>query len=145
MWHGETAGRDALEQNEPLMDLSDLLPQGSLPRPRTRWTPWFAGVAAFYSLIHIERELLPRALMELYRVLAPEGKLLVTFHAGEGEIHRNEWFGQPVAVHVTLFTSAEMTKAMDTAGFRIGEVLERDPYEFEYPSRRASITAFRPM
>ena len=44
---------------------------------------WLAGIAAFYSLIHIERELLPRALMELYRVLAPEGRLLVTFHAGE--------------------------------------------------------------
>jgi len=106
---------------------------------------WFAGIAAFYSLIHIERELLPRALMELYRVLAPEGRVLVTFHAGEGEIHRDEWFGQPVAIHVTLFTSAEMTKAMEKAGFRIGEVLERDPYEFEYPSRRASITAFRPL
>jgi ubiquinone/menaquinone biosynthesis C-methylase UbiE len=106
---------------------------------------WFAGIAAFYSLIHIERELLPRALMELYRVLTPEGRLLVTFHAGEGEIHRNEWFCQAVAVHVTLFTSAEMTKAMKKAGFRIGEVLERAPYEFEYPSRRACITAFRPM
>ena len=106
---------------------------------------WFAGIAAFYSLIHLERELLPRALMELYRVLAPEGRLLVTFHAGEGEIHRNEWFGQLVAVHVTLFTSTEMMKAMEQAGFRIGEVLERAPYEFEYPSRRASITAFRPM
>jgi SAM-dependent methyltransferase len=106
---------------------------------------WFAGIAAFYSLIHIERELLPRALMELYRVLAPEGRLLVTFHAGEGEIHRNEWFGQAVAVHVTLFTSAEMMKAMEKAGFRTGEVLERAPYEFEYPSQRASITAFRPM
>jgi ubiquinone/menaquinone biosynthesis C-methylase UbiE len=106
---------------------------------------WFAGIAAFYSLIHIEREWLPRALMELYRVLAPEGRLLVTFHTGEGEIHRNEWFGQAVAVHVTLFRSAEMTKAMEKAGFRIGEVLERPPYEFEYPSRRASITAFRPM
>jgi len=106
---------------------------------------WFRGIAAFYSLIHIERQLLPRALMELHRVLAPEGELLITFHAGEGEIHRDEWFGQPVGVHVTLFTSAEMTKALEKAGFRIGEVLERDPYEFEYPSRRAYITAFRPM
>ena len=104
----------------------------------------FAGIAAFYSLIHIERALLPRALAELYRVLAPEGRLLVTFHAGEGEIHRDEWFGHSVAVHVTLFTAAEMSKAMENAGFRRGEVLERDPYEFEYPSRRAYITAFRP-
>jgi ubiquinone/menaquinone biosynthesis C-methylase UbiE len=105
---------------------------------------WFAGVAAFYSLIHIERSLLPRAIAELYRVLAPEGRLLVTFHAGEGEIHRDEWFGKTVAVHVTLFTTAEMTKAMEQAGLRIAEVMERDPYEFEYQSRRAFITAFRP-
>jgi ubiquinone/menaquinone biosynthesis C-methylase UbiE len=105
---------------------------------------WFAGITAFYSLIHTERGALPRALVELYRVLAPEGRLLVTFHAGEGEIHRDEWFGETVAVHVTLFTSAEMTQAMETVGFRIGEVIERDPYEFEYPSRRAFVTAFRP-
>src|SRR5215471_9708634 len=69
-----------------------------------------AGITAFYSLIHVERELLPRAIAELHRVLAPQGRLLVTFHAGEGEIHRDEWFGQAVAVHVTLFTSAEMTR-----------------------------------
>jgi SAM-dependent methyltransferase len=101
---------------------------------------WFAGIIAFYSLIHIERALLPCALAELYRVLALEGRLLVAFHAGEGEIHREEWYGQTVAVHVTMFTSAEMTKTMENAGFRIGEVIERDPYEFEYPSRRAFIT-----
>jgi ubiquinone/menaquinone biosynthesis C-methylase UbiE len=105
---------------------------------------WFAGITAFYSLIHIERELLPRALSELYRVLAPEGRLLVAFHAGVGEIHRDEWFGETVAVHVTLFTTAEMTNAMEQAGLRIAEVVERGPYEFEYPSRRAFITAFRP-
>jgi ubiquinone/menaquinone biosynthesis C-methylase UbiE len=105
---------------------------------------WFSGITAFYSLIHIERGLLSRALAELYRVLAGEGRLLVTFHAGEGEIHRDEWFGQAVAVHVTMFTSAEMTKAMEDVGFHIGEVVERDPYEFEYPSRRAFITAIRP-
>ena len=104
---------------------------------------WFAGITAFYSLIHIERTLLPSALAELHRVLAAEGRLLAAFHAGEGEIHRDEWFGEAVAVHVTLYTSAEMTKAMEDVGFRIGAVIERDPYEFEYPSRRAFITAFR--
>jgi SAM-dependent methyltransferase len=105
---------------------------------------WFAGITAFYSLIHIERTRLVRALTELNRVLAPGGRLLVAFHAGEGEIHRDEWFGHAVTVHVTLFTSAEMTKAMEDAGFFIGEMIERDPYEFEYPSRRAFITAYRP-
>jgi len=104
---------------------------------------WFAGITAFYSLIHIERALLPYALGELYRVLALEGRLLVAFHVGEGEIHREEWYGQTVAIHVTMFTSAEVTKTMENAGFRISEVIERDPYEFEYPSRRAFITAFR--
>ena len=81
---------------------------------------------------------------ELYRVLAPGGRLLVAFHAGEGELHRDEWFGEQVAVRVTLFTSAEMTRAMEDAGLRVQENVERDPYDFEYPSRRAYIEAYRP-
>lgn len=49
-----------------------------------------AGIAAFYSIIHISPEWLPDAFAELWRVLMPDGDglLLLTFHLGQQTIHR---------------------------------------------------------
>ena len=106
---------------------------------------WFAGLTAFYSMIHIERSILPQALAELYRVLAPGGRVLLTFHAGEGELHLDELFGETVVFHITFFSSPEMARAVGEAGFQVEESVEREPYEFEYQSRRAYINAYRPQ
>ncbi len=95
-----------------------------------------AGIVAFYSLIHLERVAAARALAEMARVLIPGGALLLAFHGGEGEVHAEDWFGQGVSIDATLFQPAEMATYMEQAGFRIEEVVTREPYEFEYPSRR---------
>jgi SAM-dependent methyltransferase len=104
----------------------------------------FAGIAAFYSLIHIERSRVPRALSELFRVLAPGGRLLASFHVGEGEVHRDEFLGHHVSFHATFFGIEEMSGKLTDTGFRIEEALDRTPYEFEYPSQRAYILAHKP-
>ena len=44
----------------------------------------FAGITAFYSLIHIERLRVPEALGELFRVLSNGGHILLAFHARRG-------------------------------------------------------------
>ena len=104
----------------------------------------FAGIAAFYSLIHIDRSRLPEALAELLRVLMRGGTMLVAFHAGEGEVHREEFHGQSVSFHASFFGIEELESALETAGFAVEETLDREPYEFEYQSRRAYILARRP-
>lgn len=104
----------------------------------------FGGIAAFYSLIHIERSRVLEALHELFRVLAPGGRLLVAVHIGEGEIHREEFLGRKISFHATFFGSEEMNGNLATAGFLLEETLERTPYEFEYPSRRAYLLARKP-
>jgi SAM-dependent methyltransferase len=104
----------------------------------------FAGIAALYSLIHIDRSRLPLALRELSRVLAPGGRLLAAFHVGEGEIHREEFLGRSVSFHASFFGIEEMKTCLDEAGFQIEEVFSRAPYEFEYPSQRAYIFALKP-
>ncbi len=104
----------------------------------------FAGIAAFYSLIHIDRSRVPQALRELLRVLGPGGYLLAAFHVGEGEIHREEFLGRSVSFHASFFGIEEMTTSLEQAGFRIEKTLDRGPYEFEYPSQRAYILARKP-
>jgi SAM-dependent methyltransferase len=105
-----------------------------------------AGVAAFYSIIHIPRQKVVAALAEVRRVLQPGGFFLFTFHLGSEDSHHDEFFGQRVSLDVALFTTAEMSGYLKAAAFVIEEVQERDPYspEVEYPSRRGYILASRP-
>jgi ubiquinone/menaquinone biosynthesis C-methylase UbiE len=104
----------------------------------------FAGITAFYSLIHIARPHVPQALGELFRVLTHGGRLLAAFHAGEGEVHVEEFHGQQVSFHATFFGIDEMVRFLDVAGFLIEESVDRQPYDFEYPSRRAYVLARKP-
>ena len=105
----------------------------------------WAGITAFYSLIHIPRADLERALCELCRVLQPGGLLLVSFHIGNETIHLDEWWGNPVCVDFHKFQSAEMAGYLTSAGFEIEEIIEREPYpDVEHQSRRSYIFARRP-
>ncbi|HBJ88222.1 MAG TPA: class I SAM-dependent methyltransferase [Verrucomicrobiales bacterium] len=102
----------------------------------------WAGVAAFYSLIHIPHGDMVQALRELRRVLMPGGLLLLTFHIGDGTIHLDEWWDKKVCVDFLLFRSQEMSDWLRMAGFEVEEIVEREPYpEIEHQSRRAYIFA----
>jgi SAM-dependent methyltransferase len=103
-----------------------------------------AGIAAFYSLIHCARGELGPALVALRRVLQPGGRLLMTVHAGTGEVGRDEAFGKRVALVATLFSEAEVRAAIENAGLRIDEMVTRPPYEQEYQSHRIYTVASRP-
>ena len=105
----------------------------------------YGGVAAFYSIIHVQRPDLNRALGELKRILRPGGILLLTFHIGREVVHREEWLGEEVSIDFIFFETEEMKDRLHAVGFVLQEVIERDPYrEVEYPSRRAYIFAQKP-
>jgi SAM-dependent methyltransferase len=95
-----------------------------------------AAIVLFYSIIHIKREDVTRALQEMHRVLTPGGRLFLTFHGGEGELHRDEWYGETVSIDFRLFQRDEMSSYLEAAGFGNIKVVERAPYEFEYPTKR---------
>ena len=103
-----------------------------------------AGVVCFYALIHLGRGEVPAALGEMARVLRPGGRLLLSFHGGRGELRREEWYGKPVSIDVTLFETEGMSGLLESAGFEVEEMAERAPYEFEYPTRRCYALAYKP-
>ena len=103
----------------------------------------FGGIAAFYCLIHIARERMVDALLELKRVLRPGGVLLLTFHIGSEVRHVEEMMGQTVALDFGFFQRDEMRDWLQTAGFTLEEAIERDPYpeDVEAQTRRAYLFA----
>ncbi|MBK9051014.1 MAG: methyltransferase domain-containing protein [Chloroflexi bacterium] len=110
----------------------------ALDVPDSAW----AGIAAFYSLIHIHRQQLHHVLTELNRVLQPGGLLLVSFHIGSETLHLTEWWEQLVDLDFHFFQPAEMAHFLEQAGFVLEETIEREPYpEVEHPSRRCYILA----
>jgi len=95
-----------------------------------------AGIVCFYAIIHLKRKDVPHALSEMHRVLKPGGRLLLSFHGGEGELHRERWYDLPVSIDICLFERDEMAGYLEAAGFEVERIVDREPYEFEYPTRR---------
>ena len=117
--------------------------QGDMMALAERDGTW-AGIVAFYSLIHVPRANMKQALDEFHRVLQPGGLLLIAFHIGDETIHLDEWWGQTVSVDFFFFRPAEMSSFLRSSGFEIDELIEREPYpDVEHPSRRAYIFARR--
>ena len=113
----------------------------ALDAPDAAW----AGIAAFYSIIHIPHGDMIQALGELRRVLRPNGLLLLAFHIGDETIHLDEWWGQTVSVDFFFFRPAEVADYLCAAGFEFEEIIEREPYpDVEHQSRRAYIFARSP-
>ncbi len=105
----------------------------------------FGGMAAFYSLIHIDRPQMVAALTELKRVLRPGGILLLSFHIGGEVRHLDELLGKPVSLDFVFFTPDEMRDYLLQAGYELQETLIRYPYpDVEYPSQRAYLFARKP-
>jgi len=103
----------------------------------------WGGIVAFYSLIHLGRAEVTTVLKELWRVLRPGGQLLVSFHLGNTTTHSKDWWGIPVKLDYTSFTSEEMQEYLRGAGFSVEGWLNRAPYAnpiyWESPSYRGYV------
>ena len=106
----------------------------------------FAGIAAFYAIVNIPPDSLPLALREMHCVLKLGGLLLLAFHVGEEIIRPPELWGQPVSMDFFFFPIKLIRQSLETVGFLIEDVVEREPYapEVEHQSRRAYIFARKP-
>ena len=94
------------------------------------------GIVAFYSIIHLPPDLLPVALAEFARVLAPGGQVLLAFQTGAGErLHQTDWHGHAVALDHYRRTPADVAAQLATAGLHAHTTLTRDPLPAESAQR----------
>ncbi len=100
------------------------------------------GVVAYYSVQHVARAGLGGVLDEFRRVVIPGGLLVIATHLGEGGVVVEEFLGHTIEpVGGTFYERTELARAIESAGFAIEDVRERDALEHEHPSRRVYLTA----
>ncbi|MFI5736035.1 class I SAM-dependent methyltransferase [Kribbella sp. NPDC051587] len=94
----------------------------------------FGGVVTWWSIIHLPRDVVPVALSEFHRVLAPGGVLLMGFHVGEESTHKTSGYGDlPMDLWVHRWLPEQLTELAVAAGFT--------PYlEAEIPEDRLVFT-----
>ena len=110
----------------------------ALDAPDATW----AGIIAFYSIIHVPSGEHLLIFSEMRRVLQPDGILLLAFHVGDKVVHFAELWGQAVSIDFHFFRTEDVTDALRSAGFEVEKIVERDPYpEIEAQTRRAYILA----
>jgi ubiquinone/menaquinone biosynthesis C-methylase UbiE len=85
------------------------------------------GLLAYYSIIHIAKERRPEIFAEFYRVLAPNGVLMVVFQVGDEQGHRTDFRGTPVSVHWYRQRPDELANLLDEAGFSLWTTAVRQP------------------
>jgi SAM-dependent methyltransferase len=101
------------------------------------------GVLAFYALIHLRRVELGAALTEFHRVLRPGGRVLLSAHQGQGELHRDTFLEEAAPFTATFFELDELVGAVRRAGLEVTQALRREPYASEGDTVRLYVEAVK--
>jgi SAM-dependent methyltransferase len=79
-----------------------------------------AGLAAWYSLIHVPDDEIGSVFTHFKRVVRPGGPLLLGFHVGdESQLKTRGYGGHPMKLHVHRRQHSQMTAWLDEAGFTV--------------------------
>ncbi|MBF9072267.1 class I SAM-dependent DNA methyltransferase [Streptacidiphilus fuscans] len=89
------------------------------------------GAVAWYSTVHTPPELLPTVFAEIHRVLAPGGRLLLAFKAGDLHRKLSQGYGHDVDLDVYWLPPDQVAALLTDAGFTLDARLVRAPHESE--------------
>ena len=79
----------------------------------------FAGLIAWYSIIHLEPADIPVALGEFHRVLETDGYLLLAFQLGDSTLHLDEAFGHEVDLDFRRLQPQSIAEMLNEVGFEV--------------------------
>ncbi len=104
----------------------------------------YAGIVAFYAIVHLRTAELVEPFREWHRVLVPGGLLAIAFHVGAETVHVDELFGHATSLDFVFHDPDAVSAALVEAGFAIEARLDREPYPAaEHASRRCYLLAHR--
>lgn len=96
------------------------------------------GIVALYSIIHFDYTLVEKAFQEIWRVLAYDAELLISFHIGDTVLHQETFLEEKVKIDFYMLEVDKIKKLLENTGYKILEIIERYPHpEIEYQSKRA--------
>jgi SAM-dependent methyltransferase len=89
-----------------------------------------AGLLAWWSLIHVPDDAVPKVFGHFRRALRPGGALLLGFHVGDGSRLKTQGYGgHPMKVYVYRRQPGQVTAWLRDAGFTVEALLLLDPDE----------------
>ncbi len=101
------------------------------------------GVLAWYSTVHTPPELLPVVFAEFHRVLAPGGRLLTAFKAGDELRRLTSGYGHELALDVYWTPPERIERLLTEAGLVVDARLVREPDARE-AGPQAYLLAYKP-
>ena len=102
-----------------------------------------AGLALWYSLIHVPPELRPHVLSEVARVLAPGGEAVLAFQVGDERVRHEQAYGHRVAFDGWRLPVDGVAVMLEEAGLEVHTRLVRAP-EGREKNPQAYLMARRP-
>jgi len=96
----------------------------------------FEGLISYYSIINTPKIYMNKIFTEFYRVLKPNGYLLVAVKAGTTEGFIDDLLGIKARNYFSLFTQEEIVNYFSKAGFLLEFFDKRNPYDFEISKER---------
>ncbi|MEH0844226.1 methyltransferase domain-containing protein [Micromonospora sp. CPCC 205711] len=106
-----------------------------------------AGLVAWYSVIHVPDELLPRVFAGFRRVLVPGGHAMLAFQVGDEAVHRTDAWGDPVSLVFHRRRPERVAELLTDAGLEVRATMWRAPEELfgrPEPTPQAYLMARRP-
>lgn len=106
------------------------------------------GIVAWYSIIHVPDEFLPRVFTEFHRVVAPGGYVQLAFQVGDEIKHRTEAGGHTISLDFYRRKPEHVAELLSQAGLVVRAQLLREPDEhgdFSEDAQQGFVLARKPV